>query len=152
MVSKSDHEIGGDCLNDGCVPSKALIHAAKIIKQASVATNFGLEIKGAVDIKKVTDYIHSKQNFIRRHENSHWLREQGIAVALGDASFVGKHEIKVGAKIYAGRNIVIATGSKPRKLTVEGVEQVPYFDNENIFNLDKLPKKNIVCGWWTYWC
>jgi pyruvate/2-oxoglutarate dehydrogenase complex dihydrolipoamide dehydrogenase (E3) component len=146
MISKSDKDIGGDCLNDGCVPSKALIHAAKMVAQAKEAESFGLKVSGLVNIKKVVDYIQEKQSFIRSHENAKWLRDQGITVALGHACFAGKNQVEVAGKIYSGKKIVIATGSKPRKLTVEGIEKVSYFDNESIFHLDTLPEKILCIG------
>ncbi len=144
MVSKSDMAIGGDCLNDGCVPSKALIHAAKIVSQAQGAIKFGLQISGKINIKKVISDIRLKQSMIREHENAQWLRNQGITVALGNASFTQKHEIEVGGKLYSGKKFVIATGSKPRRLTVDGIELVNYYDNESIFHLETLPD-NILC-------
>jgi pyruvate/2-oxoglutarate dehydrogenase complex dihydrolipoamide dehydrogenase (E3) component len=144
MISRSDKEIGGDCLNDGCVPSKALIHTSKLLGQAKEAAQFGLEVSGNVDIKKVISYIRSKQSLIRAHENAQWLRDQGITLALGNACFAGRNQVEVNGKIYSGKKIVIATGSKPRKLTIEGVEKVSYFDNESIFRLDTLPK-NVLC-------
>jgi pyruvate/2-oxoglutarate dehydrogenase complex dihydrolipoamide dehydrogenase (E3) component len=146
MVSRSDRDIGGDCLNDGCVPSKALIHIAKIIHQAKGAENFGFKLVGQIDIKKVVDHIKSKQSFIRNHENASWLREQGITVALGNAAFSGKNEIEIGGKRYTGKKIVIATGSQPRRLVVDGIEKVRYFDNESIFHLDSLPKQVLCIG------
>jgi pyruvate/2-oxoglutarate dehydrogenase complex dihydrolipoamide dehydrogenase (E3) component len=146
IISKSDKDIGGDCLNDGCVPSKALIHAAKIVAQAKEAESFGLQVSGRVDIKKVVGYIQDKQSLIRSHENAKWLRDQGITVALGHASFAGKNQVKVTGKIYSGKKIVIATGSKPRKLTADGIEKVSYFDNESIFHLDTLPEKILCIG------
>jgi len=146
MISTSDNAIGGDCLNDGCVPSKALIHAAKIVGQAREAESFGLKVTGRVDIKKVVGYIQEKQSLIRSHENAKWLRDQGITVALGHACFAGKNQVEVAGKIYSGKKIVIATGSKPRKLHTEGIEKVRYFDNESIFHLDTLPEKILCVG------
>jgi pyruvate/2-oxoglutarate dehydrogenase complex dihydrolipoamide dehydrogenase (E3) component len=144
MISASDKDIGGDCLNDGCVPSKALIHAAKIVAQAKEAESFGLHISGRVDIKKVVGYIQGKQSLIRSHENAKWFRDQGITVALGHACFAGKNQVEVEGKVYSGNKVVIATGSKPGKLAVEGIEMVSYFDNESIFHLDTLPE-NVLC-------
>lgn len=146
MVSKTDEEIGGDCLNEGCVPSKALIHVSKIAHNARIASNFGLEVTGNIDIKKATDYIYQRQEIIRKHENAEWLEQQGIDVALGDASFSGKREIEVNGQKYTGKKIVIATGSKPKKLIVPGVEKVKYYDNESIFHISELPKKLLVIG------
>jgi len=144
MISKSDQDIGGDCLNDGCVPSKALIHVAKLVKHAKEAEQFGMQVSGKINIKKVIGYIKSKQSLIREHENAAWLRYKGISVALGNASFTGKNEIAVDGKKYSGEKIVIAIGSIPRKIDIDGVELVSYFDNERIFHLDILPE-NILC-------
>jgi pyruvate/2-oxoglutarate dehydrogenase complex dihydrolipoamide dehydrogenase (E3) component len=146
MISKSDMDIGGDCLNDGCVPSKAFIHVARIAHQAKRAANFGLQLNGSIDIKKATDYVYGRQEIIRVHENAAWLKEQGIEVALGDAHFTGKNEVEVDGKKYSGKKVVIATGSKPRKLNVPGVEQVKYYDNENIFHINELPRRLLVIG------
>ncbi len=146
MVSLSDEEIGGDCLNDGCVPSKALIHVAKIAHQANEAKGFGLEIKGSIDIKKAIGYVYERQEQIRVHENAEWLKKQGIDVALGVAHFTRKNEIEVSDRKYSGRKIVIATGSSPRKLKTSGIEKVKYYDNENLFHTDNLPQRLLVVG------
>lgn len=146
MVSKSDLSIGGDCLNDGCVPSKAFIHVARIAQQAKEAANFGLTLTGEIDIKKAINYVYERQELIREHENAGWLKKQGVDVALGAAHFTGKNEIEVGGEKYTGKKIVIATGSSPRKLRTLGVEKVLYYDNENIFHLDALPARLLVVG------
>ena len=146
MVSKTDKDIGGDCLNDGCVPSKALIHVSRIAHNAKTSSHFGLEITGKVDIKKAIDYVYERQEIIRIHENARWLKDQGIDVALGIARFTGKNEIEVNDKKYTSKKIVIATGSKPRKLKVPGVEKVKYYDNESIFHITELPERLLVIG------
>ncbi|MDE3183164.1 MAG: FAD-dependent oxidoreductase [Bacteroidota bacterium] len=146
MVSSSDEDIGGDCLNDGCVPSKAFIHVAKIVHSAKTAAHIGLNVSGTVDIKKAIDYVYERQEIIRKRENAGWLEEQGIDVALGNAAFAGKDEIEVDGKKYTGKKIVIATGSKPKKLKIPGVEKVTYYDNESIFHIRELPEKLLVIG------
>ena len=141
MISKTDKSIGGDCLNDGCVPSKSLLHVSKVIGSAKKASSFGLTISGDVDIKKAVEYIYGKQEVIREHENASWLKEKGVEVALGNAQFTGKNEIQVNGKRYFGKKIVIATGSRPKKLHIPGIEQVKYYDNKNIFTIENLPEK-----------
>jgi pyruvate/2-oxoglutarate dehydrogenase complex dihydrolipoamide dehydrogenase (E3) component len=146
MISKSNRDIGGDCLNDGCVPSKALIHVAELIHKAELASQFGLNVAGKIDFGKVMAYIKSRQELIRKHENADWLKKEGISVAIGNAYFVGKNEVEVEGKIYSGKKIVIATGSTPAKLNIPGSEKLRYLDNENIFELDALPGKLLVVG------
>lgn len=146
MISKTDHAIGGDCLNDGCVPSKSFIHIAKLAAAAEEATNYGLEIKAPVQLSKAMNYVKERQAIIRTHENADWLKEKGIDVVLGEVHFVNKNEVQVNDKIYTAKKMVIATGSRPRKLNLPGVELVKYYDNENIFDVTELPKKLLVIG------
>jgi pyruvate/2-oxoglutarate dehydrogenase complex dihydrolipoamide dehydrogenase (E3) component len=146
MISKTDKSIGGDCLNDGCVPSKSLLHVSKVIGNAKKASSFGLTISGDVNIKKAVEYIYGKQEVIRKHENASWLKELGVEVALGNAQFTGKNEIQVNGKRYSGKKIIIATGSRPKKLDIPGIEQVKYYDNKNIFTIENLPEKLLVIG------
>jgi len=146
MVSKTSEDIGGECLNDGCIPSKAIIHIAKIVHCARQAASFGLQVNGKADIKKITDYIQARQDVIREHESKEWLEQQGITVVLGEAKFAAKNAIEVDGITYTAKKIVIATGSKPQKLKVEGVEQVKYFDNESIFSIEELPEKMLIIG------
>lgn len=146
MVSKSDYDIGGDCLNDGCIPSKSFIHVAKILRHARQAEYFGLSLNGKLDIKKAIHYVYEKQEEIREHENAVWIREQGIDLALGSARFAGRDSIEVDGNVYFAKKIVIATGSKPRRLKSPGIEKVRYYDNESIFNLEELPERLLVIG------
>ena len=146
MMARSDKDIGGECLNDGCVPSKALIHVARMVQQARLAEEFGMKVTGDVDIQKALRYVVARQNIIRVHEDAAWLKSQGVEVALGEASFAGRHEVTVNGEVFSAKKIVIATGSKPRKLHVPGIEKVTCYDNENVFHIQQLPKRLLVVG------
>lgn len=146
LIDKSENAIGGECLNNGCVPSKALIHASKIIHQAKESERFGLKVNGPAKMGEVMNYVRESQEKIRQHENAEYYRKQGLAVAIGTAKFVGKNAVQVENTIYYGKKITIATGSKPRKLNIPGVEQVAYYDNENIFNLTEVPESMVFIG------
>ncbi|MEO5975724.1 MAG: NAD(P)/FAD-dependent oxidoreductase [Chryseolinea sp.] len=146
MISKTDNEIGGECLNDGCIPSKALLHVSRIVRTAKKAMAFGLTVTGTPDYKKAIDYVREKQEIIRKHENAKSLRESGIDIVAGDAKFTGKKEVEVNSTKYRGKNIVIATGSKARKLNVPGVENVKYLTNSNVFSIENLPESILVVG------
>lgn len=137
LIDKSDENIGGDCLNTGCVPSKALLHFAKT-KRLSGESN--------IDIKEVTDYIKRKQNIIREHENADYFRKKGMTVVLGEAKFFDKNSVVVDGEIYTSKKIVLATGSRPRPLNIPGFENLNTFTNENIFDISYLPKKLVVIG------
>ncbi|KRT65441.1 MAG: pyruvate/2-oxoglutarate dehydrogenase complex [Candidatus Dadabacteria bacterium CSP1-2] len=146
LIDKSDERIGGDCLNSGCVPSKALIHVARLLKDANEASRFGLTVNGKADIKKVLGYVKEKQEVIRVHENAEHFRKIGMDVVLGEARFAGPDSVTVGNETYRGKKIILATGSRPRKLDVPGIEKVKYETNETIFDLDKLPDHLVVIG------
>lgn len=146
LIDKSDQNIGGDCLNFGCVPSKALIHVAKMVKKSHDASRYGLKVGGVVDMLKIKNHIKSVQEKIRKHENADFFRKQGMEIKLGKAEFVSENQIEVSGEKFKGKKIIIATGSRPRKLQVPGVENVKIYDNETIFDVEKLPKKLLVIG------
>ncbi|CAM4060237.1 dihydrolipoyl dehydrogenase family protein [Gillisia hiemivivida] len=146
MVDKSEEKIGGECLNTGCVPSKALIHVANIIHQSTKASDFGIKSSGAPNIHKVKKYIESKQNTIRRHENVDYFREKGLDVVIGTAQFSSKNSLEINNGEYSAKNIIIATGSKPRQIEIEGLKPEITFTNESIFEIDFIPKNFLFIG------
>ena len=147
LIDKSDASIGGDCLNFGCVPSKALIHVARTVNESKKASAFGVGTTSSVDWKKVRAYIQEKQEIIREHENAEWFRAKGMTVVLGSASFVSKNQVAVDGVVYTGKKIVLATGSRPRTLTGQGIEKVArVLNNENIFTMDSLPERIMFLG------
>lgn len=146
LIDKSDEHIGGDCLNYGCVPSKALIHVSRIVHQATTAGQFGYTITGKPDIEKAMDYVLSRQSIIRKHENAEYLRGEGLDVVLGLASFHSSTSIIVGGVVYEGKKIVLATGSRPAPLNVPGIEKVKQYNNESIFSVRDLPGRMLIVG------
>jgi len=146
LVDKSDAHIGGDCLNFGCVPSKALIHVAKTVHAAKSAHQFGIDAQGKADMQKVVAYIKSKKDFIRTHENKAYFESIGMTVVLGHATFTSSHSIQVDGTEYYGKRIVLATGSRPRTYTVKGIEHVHVLTNETIFEIEHLPEKLLIVG------
>jgi pyruvate/2-oxoglutarate dehydrogenase complex dihydrolipoamide dehydrogenase (E3) component len=146
LIDLTAEAVGGDCLNHGCVPSKALIHAARQVHQARQATRFGLQVSGAVDMAQVMAYIQERQAIIRRHENPDYLRGLGIVVETGRAQFVGRHEITLNGQTYRGRKIVVATGSRPQPLHVPGAELARLYNNQQVWDLRELPRRLLVVG------
>lgn len=146
LIDRAAEDIGGECVNTGCIPSKALLHIAKQIHDARSSSRFGLNIEGKVDIEEIKNYIVEKQEKIKEHENAEYLRKKGMNVVLGEASFVSKSEVRVGDEIYKAKNIVIATGSSPRKIEIPGADALPIFTNVDIFNIDFIPKNFVFIG------
>lgn len=146
LIDKTDEEIGGDCLNYGCVPSKALIHVSRIIRRAREAEHFGLQTTGRPDLLKAQAYVKSKQDIIRKHENAAFLRGEKMDVVLGNASFHDKRSVKVNDSVYRAKKIVLATGSRPASLNIPGIEKIKQYNNESIFAAEDLPMHLLVIG------
>ena len=152
LIERDDHRIGGDCLNDGCVPSKALIYISRQVQAARNAQAVGLTMQGDVDLVAVMRYIRERQDIIRAHENANHLREvEKLDVALGTAHFVGEQAVEIigrdgSAQRASAKNIVLCTGSIPQPLVADGIEQVTVYTNQTIFELTELPKRLLVVG------
>ncbi|MBP9717546.1 MAG: NAD(P)/FAD-dependent oxidoreductase [Candidatus Pacebacteria bacterium] len=150
LIDKSEERIGGDCLNYGCVPSKALIHVARLFRAGREAVAFGAAPAGNANLRTVKAHIKRAQGTIREHESAAYFREKGMTVVIGVASFVDPKTIRVSNQTYTAKRIIIATGSRPRELLIPGVERVKeqgrYHTNETIFDLDVLPKHLLIIG------
>ena len=146
LIDLTAEDVGGDCLNHGCVPSKALIHVSRQVHQARQAARFGLAVSGEVDMSKVMEYVRERQEIIRHHETPEYLRELGITVEIGRPKFVGEHEVEINGATHRGRKIVVATGSGPRQLQVPGADLVRLYDNQDVWDLRELPRRLLVVG------
>ncbi|MFP4293787.1 MAG: dihydrolipoyl dehydrogenase family protein [Cyclobacteriaceae bacterium] len=146
LIDREEIRFGGDCLNDGCVPSKSLIHVARMVHHARKSRDFGLAVSGKADLQKVMNYVYERQDQIRAHENPAHLQGEGIATLIGEASFIDNNTVKVNEKIYRAKRFVIATGSRPIIPDINGLDQADYLTNESIFELQHLPKKLLVVG------
>ena len=147
MVDREEAHIGGDCLNFGCVPSKALIHLAKQFHGARKASQFGMQVEGKADMGKILNYVHDKQAVIRHHENADYIRAQGVDLEIGVAQFVNKDTVQIGDKQFTSKRILIATGSRPRHISFKGIDKVKVFTNENLFyDMKTLPDRLLVVG------
>ena len=148
LIDRSAAHFGGDCLNYGCVPSKALLHVAAQFAGAREATKFGLTAGGRADFGQVMAYVHGQQDIIRAHESPDYLtREYGLDCRLGEALLTGPREVTVNGERLTAPRIVLATGSKPRHLDLPGVEEVRQYDNESVFSeLAELPEHLLLIG------
>ncbi len=147
LIERNENHFGGDCTNFGCVPSKALIHIADHFYKAKASQQFGLDVSGKADMKSILKYIHSKQDYIRGTEDAAALRSQGIDVIIGSASFKDRNTVRVNAKDYSAKIILLCTGSTPRRLSIQGMEQVNVYTNENVFfDCKELPDHLVVIG------
>lgn len=146
LIDRKKDTFGGDCLNYGCVPSKALLHISKLVSDSDKSTKFREQTSGGVDIKKVMDYVRERKAIIRKHENPDYLQSLGIDIAIGNARFKNSKTVTVDSKLYSAKHIVIATGSRARELQLDGLETISHYNNETVFDMTELPKQFVFIG------
>lgn len=140
-------KMGGDCLNYGCVPSKALIAAAKQAHVFRTSGPYGIAAaEPKVDFKKVRDHIRKVIAAIEPHDSAARFEKLGVKVVPGAAKFRDAKTLESGGGIFSAKRIVIATGSRPAVPAIPGLETVAYFTNETIFENSVLPKHLIIIG------
>lgn len=139
--------MGGDCLNYGCVPSKALLAAAKHARQMRQASAFGMEpVSPRIDFGRVHDHVHRVIADIAPNDSAERFTGLGVTVLRGEACFTDKRTVGVGDIKIKARRFVIATGSSPAIPDIPGLEDVRYFTNETIFDVNEPIGHLIVVG------
>jgi pyruvate/2-oxoglutarate dehydrogenase complex dihydrolipoamide dehydrogenase (E3) component len=146
VVLVEAHKMGGDCLNTGCVPSKALIAAASAVSAARNASRFGLQIAGGVDYAAVRNHVRAKIAAIAPNDSVERFAGLGVNVVAARARFVGRKLVEAGSARIAARKFVIATGSRAAVPPIPGLADVPYLTNETVFELDRRPDHLVVIG------
>lgn len=141
------HKMGGDCLNTGCVPSKAIIRSAKIIHDASTAERFGLTPhRFDVRIDSVLDSVREVQEKIAHHDSVERFTSLGVDVHLGEFKFISPNQISNGNETLEAKRFVIATGASPFVPPIPGLNKMSYLTSDNVWQLKELPKNLIVLG------
>ncbi len=142
------HKMGGDCLNFGCVPSKALISSARLIEKIRRAENWGLrKMEPQFEFAEVLQRMRARRALIAPHDSQERFESLGVDVFRGDARFRSAHEVEVGNTVLRAKNFVIASGSRAAIPKISGIENVRYFTNETIFDeLNTKPESMVVIG------
>jgi pyruvate/2-oxoglutarate dehydrogenase complex dihydrolipoamide dehydrogenase (E3) component len=163
------HLMGGDCLNVGCVPSKALIRAARAVAAVREAAEFGVVFPSVaadasplhsspgevgadsrrlpqVDFGKVMERMRRLRADISPHDSARRFTELGVDVFLGEGKFTGPDTVEVGGQTLRFAKAVIATGARAAAPPIPGLKDVPYLTNETLFSLTELPKRLGVIG------
>ncbi len=144
---EKENKLGGDCLHYGCVPSKTLIHTAKVAQQIRRAGDVGLPVsEPRVDMVAVNARIREVVEHIQQHDDPQRFRDYGCEVLFGAARFIDGHTVEVNAVRIRGKRFVIATGSRPFVPPIPGLEQAGYLTNIDMFSLPDLPPRLIVLG------
>ena len=140
-------KMGGDCLNYGCVPSKALIAAAHAAHAIRRSGRFGIAAGAlAVDFGGVHDHVHGVIGAIAPNDSVERFQGLGVTVLQAAARFTGPDEIEAGGTRVRARYFVVATGSSAGVPPIPGIETVPYLTNETVFDLTEGPAHLIVIG------
>jgi len=141
------HRMGGDCLNTGCVPSKALIRSAKFLSHVKRAEEFGVrEAKATYDFADVMDRVQRVVREIEPHDSVERYTGLGVECIAGEAKIVSPWEIRIGERTLTTRSIVIAAGARPFVPPIPGIDQVGHFTSDTIWSLRKLPERLVVLG------
>lgn len=141
-------KMGGECLNTGCVPSKALISSARLVHQIRHGDRWGLAAQEPnFEFERVFQRMRERRDRIAPHDSRDRFEKLGVEVFEGSARFVSPHEVAIGETRLKARNVVIATGSRPQIPLITGLPEVPYFTNETIFDdLKEKPARMVILG------
>ncbi|MBL7000392.1 MAG: dihydrolipoyl dehydrogenase [Gammaproteobacteria bacterium] len=141
------HKMGGDCLNTGCVPSKAIIRSAKFLSHISRSQEFGIKKANAdFDFAEIMQRVQSIIAKIEPHDSIERYSQLGVDVIQGEARIVSPYVVEVNGQTISARNIVVATGARPFVPPIEGIDQIHYYTSDNLWELREQPQKMVVLG------
>ena len=150
LVEKN--RMGGDCLNTGCVPSKALIRSAKLLAQMARSQEFGIaSARAEFDFKDVMERVQAVIRAIEPHDSVERYTALGVDVVEGSAKIVSPWEVEIARadgekQRISTRAIVIAAGARPFVPPISGIEAVGYLTSDTVWNLHELPQRLLVLG------
>ena len=139
--------LGGDCLHYGCVPSKSLVHCAKVAYTITDAERFGIPAQApAVHLPEVMQRVQSVIKQIEPNDSPERFRELGVEIMFGEGKFTSPHTFNVQGKEIHAKNFVIATGTRPAIPPLPGIEQTPYLTNETLFSIQEPIPHLLILG------
>ena len=145
------HKMGGDCLNTGCVPSKALIRSARWLAQLKRSQEFGIKQAHAeFDFADVMTRVRSVIKTVEPHDSVERYTQLGVDIVLGEARIISPWEVQIktdaGVQTLTTRSIVIAAGASPLLPPIPGIDKINPLTSDTIWNLKELPKRLLVLG------
>ncbi len=141
------HQMGGDCLNTGCVPSKALIKSAKTVQLTQRAQALGLrKIEVDFDFAEVMERVQRVIRTIEPHDSVERYSELGVECIQGEARLVSPWEVEVSGRRLSARSIVLATGARPLIPPIKGLDGAPWYSSDTIWSLREQPNRLVVLG------
>ena len=141
------HKMGGDCLNTGCVPSKALIRSAKFMSHISRSNEFGIKSANAnFEFGEVMQRVQSVISKVEPHDSVERYTGLGVDVIEGEAKIISPYSVEVNGQIISAPHIVIATGARPFVPPIEGIETIDYYTSDNLWQMRDKPGRLVVLG------
>ena len=141
------HKMGGDCLNTGCVPSKALIRTAKLVHQAKHSETYGLaSMQVEMDFAQVMERVQRVVQQIEPHDSVERYTDLGVECIQGQAKITSPYTVEVNGQTLSAQNLVVATGARPFVPPIPGIEEVGYLTSDTVWELREQPKRLIVLG------
>lgn len=141
------NKMGGDCLNTGCVPSKAILKTSKIVHSIKESHKYGIkEASYSLDFKEVMGRVHKVIDEIEPHDSVERYTKLGVDCIKGTAKIISPWEVEIDGKRITAKNITIATGASPFVPPLKGIESVNYLTSENLWELQELPKELVILG------
>ncbi len=147
VVLIEKHKMGGDCLNTGCVPSKALIRSAKMLAYGRRAKEFGFKkTTTKFDFAEVMERVQKVVTKVEPHDSVERFTGLGVECISGAATITSPYSVVVNGRTLTTRNIIVATGAAPFVPPIPGLDQVDYLTSDNLWQLRELPKRLVVLG------
>ena len=141
------HKMGGDCLNTGCVPSKALLRSAKMLSYAKRAKEFGFNSATVdFDFANVMERVQKITATVAPHDSVERYSQLGVECLTGEARIVAPQKVEVNGKMLTARSIIVATGARPLVPPIPGLDQIDYLTSDNVWNLRERPQRLVVLG------
>ncbi len=141
------HKMGGDCLNTGCVPSKALIRSAKFMADVKKCKSLGFKnARVEFDFADVMERVQRVVKTVEPHDSIERYTSLGVECHTGEAVIKSPYEVEVNGDILTTKNIIIGTGARPAIPPIEGIEEVDYLTSDTVWDIRKQPEKLLVLG------
>ena len=147
VVLIEQHKMGGDCLNTGCVPSKAMIRSARLASDMKRGVSLGFkEMQPDFDFADVMERVQRVIRKIEPHDSVERFESLGVNVEIGEAEILSPYTVRVNGQVLSTRNIIVATGAEPFIPPIKGIERIKFLTSDNLWELRELPRRLVVLG------
>ncbi len=146
LIIEKEKRLGGVCLNKGCIPTKTLLNSAKIFYKSQNSKSYGVTVFDAqYDFAAAMKWKEKVVDLMTRGV-AYQMKRFNVDVVEGKAKFTGRNTVSVNGVEYSGNNIIIATGSSPAKIPIDGIDQPHVITSDDVFNITELPKNLVIIG------